>query len=370
MKQLYSLTTLAITLAISASTSAQGTYTAVRSGNWSATGGSSIWATVAPSPSCNNCQITINDGVTVHMDASVLLSGNTVLQIGTAGSSLTTQLVFDLSTSLSTIHTDHNNINMYYGNEVKVVLASSNATIDATNTGAQDGLFLAVSQPSATPPFTYLPRLGTSATPTYGAGATTMSGPNSLSSDGTLPIILSDFSAALDNGSVNLDWTTVLESNSDHFAVERSTDAGAHWSNIGTVAAHGNSSIVLNYSFTDSKAAAGTAEYRLQLVDRDGKYEYSAVKAVRNGLITSVSVYPNPAHDYVNVTVASAATQGQGAVIRLINQSGQLLLEKPVTSGTGSTISPFPSSYPQGNYLIVVVGADGSKQVSKLLISK
>ncbi|WP_431213328.1 T9SS type A sorting domain-containing protein [Puia sp. P3] len=374
MKQLYSLTTSAIILALSATTAnAQVTYTAVRSGNWSGTGPNSVWATVAPSPVCNNCQVVINDGVTVHMDASLLLNGPSVLQIGTAGSSQTTQLIFDQTVTdpnNPTPQTAHNNINMYYGDGVKLILGSANASIDATNTGEQDGLFLAVSQPDATPPYAYLPRLGTAAVPSYGAGATMLTGAVELNSNGTLPIILFDFSASLDNGSVNLDWTTVLESNSDHFDVERSNDAGAHWSTIGTVAAHGNSSQPLNYSFTDSKVVAGTAEYRLQLVDRDGKYAYSQVKAVRNGLITSVSVYPNPAHDYVNVTVASSAIGGQGAVIRLMNQSGQLLLERSVTSGAGSTVALSVSSYPQGNYLIVVVGADGSKQVSKLLISK
>jgi len=368
MKQLYSLTTLAIALALSTTTNAQGTYTAVRSGNWSGTGPNSIWATVAPSPVCNNCDIIINDGVTVHMDASILLTGTSTMTIGTVGSPLTTLLTFDQSTIVSTDHTVHNNINIESSSLATINVASANATIDATNTGSDDGIFLATSTPSGISPYIYNGRLGTNA-PNF-SNQTTLTGPIILNSNGTLPITLSDFNATLNNGSVNLDWTTVLEINSDHFAVERSTDAGAHWSTIGVVAAHGNSSLPLSYSFTDGKPAAGTAEYRLQMVDLDGKYEYSEVKAVRNGLIASVSVYPNPARDYVNVTLAGSTIQGQGAIVRLINQSGQLLQERTVTSGTGATVALSVSSYPQGNYLIIVVGADGSKQVSKLLISK
>lgn len=370
MKQLYSLKTLTVALTLTATTGfAQtfngGTYTAVRSGNWSGTGVNSIWQTVAPSTSCNNCLVVINDGANVTMDATLTLSGNSQLQIGTAGSSLTTKVSFPFSSTIST--NPHNRINLVYGDLVSITLGSSNASIDASTTGPYDGVFLAVPTPGANDPYTYIARLNTSAS--Y-PNPTSLTGPNTLSSNGTLPIILSDFSASLDNGSVSLSWTTALEINSDHFAVERSTDAGAHWNTIGTVAAHGNSSLPLNYSFTDGKAAAGTAEYRLQLVDLDGKYDYSQVRAVRNGLITSVSVYPNPAHDYVNVTLAASTLQGQGAIVRLINQSGQLLQERSVTNTSGTTVALSVSSYPQGNYLIVVVGADGSKQVSKLLISK
>jgi len=370
MKQLYSLKTLtlALSLSLTVTTSFAQTYSAFRSGNWSATGGSSIWRTVAPSPVCNNCHIIIEDGAVVTMDASILLSGSSLVSIGTTGSSQTTQLVFaQTNNNANDAFTNHHNLNMVYGDPVQINLASSNASIQAANTNNQDGIFLAVPTTGANSPYSYIARLGQAAN--Y-PNALSLTGPVILSSNGTLPILLSDFAASLDNGSVELSWTSVLEINSDHFAVERSTDAGAHWSTIGTVAAHGNSSLPLNYSFTDSKAVAGTAEYRLQLVDLDGKYDYSQVKAVRNGLITSVSVYPNPARDYVNVTLAASSLQGQGAVVRLVNQTGQLLQEKSVTSANGTTVALSVSSYPQGNYLIIVLGADGSKQVSKLLISK
>jgi hypothetical protein len=302
------------------------------------------------------------------MDASILLSGNSLVSIGTPGSSQTTKLEFSqTNNNTNNPWTAHHNLNMVYGDPVTIALGSSNASIDATITNNQDGVFLAVPTTGANSPYQPIARLGTAA---QYPNALTLTGPNTLNSVGTLPIILSGFNALLDNGSVSLSWTTVLEINSDHFAVQRSTDAGAHWSTIGTVAAHGNSSLPLSYSFTDAQAAAGTAEYRLQLVDLDGKYDYSQVRAIRNGLITSVGVYPNPARDYVNVTLAASSVQGQGAIVRLINQSGQLLQERSVTNATGTTVALSVSSYPQGNYLIVVVGADGSKQVSKLLISK
>src|ERR1700754_274409 len=367
MKQLYSFATLAITLTLFAQTSfAQtydgGTYTAVQSGNWK-NNPTPVWQTVEPSNPCNNCHIIINDGVKVTLNTTILVSGTSLVSIGTTGSAQQTTLLIPFSSNVTSAV--HNRLELVYGDPVNVTVSNTNASIDATTTGTFDGVFLAVPTPTAQSPYSYIGRLGTSA---LYDNATQLFGVNTLSSSGVLPIILSGFSATLDNGAVDLSWSTQIEINSDHFAVERSTDAGAHWSVIGVVAAHGNSSTVLNYSFSDSKPGSGTSEYRLQLVDKDAKYAYSDVKTIRNGLITAVSVYPNPARDYVNVTLGGGNTQS--AVIRLLNQSGQLLIEKNVSNAGGTTIPLAVSSYPTGNYIVVVIGADGSKQVSKLLISK
>jgi hypothetical protein len=101
---------------------------------------------------------------------------------------------------------------------------------------------------------------------------------------------LVNFNAVLDNNVVNLSWTTAEEINSNHFAVERSADA-SHWQAIGTVTAKGFSSIAVNYSFIDESPSSGVNYYRLQIVDNDGKYKYSAVKVVRSSL-TKDSVFP------------------------------------------------------------------------------
>ncbi len=365
MKHFYSLTTLAIALTIFAqTTSAQtysATYTALQSGNWVGNA-TPVWD-ANPSNPCNNCHIIISDGVKVTLNTTVTLTGNSLLTIGSASSSQQTSLFIPFSSNLTTAV--HNRLELVYTDPVNVVLGNSNASIDATTTGSFDGVFLAVPTSGAQSPYSFVPRLGTSAV--YD-NATELFGPNTLGSTGTLPIILTGFNASLNNDAVNLSWSTQLEINSDHFAIERSSDAGAHWAVIGVVAAHGNSSTILNYSFTDNKPASGTSEYRLQLVDKDAKYDYSEVKSIRNGLITSVSVYPNPARDYVNVTLGGSNTQS--VVVRLLNQSGQLLLEKNVSNAGGTTVPLAVSSYPQGNYIIVVIGTDGSKQVSKLLISK
>jgi len=379
MNKLYSLTTFAIaltllTLTVSAQTYSGGTYTAVLPGNWHNNSPAPIWQAAEPPTTCTNCLIQINAAGTVTLNAHILLTGGSKLVIGSGATVV-------IPTSSATDFDGGNNIILDGSGPTNTIDWVDNTSfLNASGANGFNGVL--IFQATGGGSSTYLKYYGTSpvffnyaagsTTPTTLAGngiyGTTQLGGIQLSSTGTLPITLSGFNASLDKDAVDLSWSSQMEINSDHFTVERSTDAGAHWSDIGTVAAHGFSSTVLNYSFTDNSPAKGTNQYRLKLVDRDGKFTYSEVKAVRNGLITAVSVYPNPAHDYVNVTLGGGTAQG--AVIRLLNQSGQLLLEKNVSNAAGTTVPFAVGGYPQGNYLIVVIGTDGSKQVSKLMISK
>jgi hypothetical protein len=378
MKQFYSLTTTVLALFFfSFSLSAQ--YTAVRPGSWQADiPANSVWDVSGQPPSiCNNCVITIMSGNNIALNTSVTLTGNSQLIIGTNSALGSTQLAVPAGGSSGTGFASGFNIIMDNPGNVgasKIVLSDNVSSISVPATapaskGNYDGVFTSNNG--------FLKLLGNLPVGFNADGSikftglsvgSSLNGAVTLTAPGDLPIVLTAFTAQQDNKTVDLNWTSVLEINSDHFAVERSTDAGAHWSVLSTIPAHGSSSQTVNYSFNDMTPSAGTNQYRLQLVDRDGNYAYSVVKAIRMGLISSVSIYPNPARDYVNVTLSGSVTPSVN--IRLISQSGQLLMEKQVDNAVGTTVSLPVSSYPQGNYLILVTGTDGVQQVSKLLISK
>jgi hypothetical protein len=373
MKRFY---TLAITLSalflFSYSADAQLTYTAVRNGNWHTSSGPNVWDLSGEPPAkCTGCTIVINSGDTVTLNVSDTLSTNATLILGTNSALGGAQLV--IPASGATGFATGNNIMMDNSGgtgSARIVVFDASSSISALTAGTYDGVVAAngifqklignapsVFMADGTSPF--------NSPATYRAS---LSGPITLGAPGTLPIVLSDFTAVLNNNAVDLAWTTSMEINSDHFVVDRSVDAGTHWQSIGTVTAHGVSGLPIDYTFTDQSPAAGTSEYRLQMVDKDGKYDYSEVKTIRTGLVSSVNIYPNPAKDYVNVTLGGEAS---GSVsIRLINQAGQILLEKKIDHAGGTTVSLAVSGYPQGNYLILVAGTDGVQQVSKLLISK
>jgi hypothetical protein len=376
MKQIYTLILATFALFACFNASAQysgGTYTAVTSGNWHNTSGS-IWLPTEPPAVCNNCLIQIPVSGTVVLNYSVTLTNGSKLVIGGSSTGTTLQ-IGNSGASTNTWASGYNLLLDGTGSASYISLPDNTEVLDASAAGEFDGVLQTT--PGGGGQLSYLKLFGNA--PDLFLGTTVQSvgravdglsqgGPASLSSIGDLPIILGSFNASVDNGSVELAWTTDLEINSDHFNVQSSTNAGSTWNTIGTVHAAGNSGVTLNYSFVDSHPASGTSEYRLVMVDRDGATAYSAVKAVRIGSIAAVSVYPNPASDYVNVTLSGDASVS--ANIQLVNMSGQVLLEKTVTNAGGTTIPLAVSGYPAGNYVIVVTGSDGSKQVNKILIAK
>ncbi len=118
-----------------------------------------------------------------------------------------------------------------------------------------------------------------------------------------LPITLLDFDGRLNaNNMVELNWTTVSETNNKFFTVERSVD-GKFFTPLVEVQAAGNSNAVVEYSALDAKPYAATTYYRLKQTDFDGKVSYSKnIVSVYNELKPFAwSVYPNPSNGLVQI---------------------------------------------------------------------
>jgi len=198
-------------------------------------------------------------------------------------------------------------------------------------------------------------------------------GPATLATGGTrpsntLPVILSGFSARSNgDGTAGLTWETEMEQNSSRFEIERSAE-GISWIGIGTVYAKGNSSLVSSYSYTDMSLLSGTNYYRLKMVDLDGSAVYSEVKVVQGSVVSHISFFPNPAKEYVNVTLGGAST---GIVtVRLVSQAGAVLQEKSVTGAAGTVVTMPLHQVASGLYVLYVSSKDGMHESSKLLINR
>jgi len=201
-------------------------------------------------------------------------------------------------------------------------------------------------------------------------------GPSSLGSSGavantTLPVVLVGFSAMLNNDkTITLNWDTKMEVNSKEFRVERSAD-GQTWSTIGVVAAKGKSDITSNYVFTDASPLAGTNYYRLRMSDLDNSFGYTEVKVVRTSMVSAVSFFPNPAKEYVNVSLGVAAGATTAKVdVRLINMAGQVMQEKTAQAGAGVVVTFAVGNYAPGIYILSVADENGVKESRQLMISK
>jgi hypothetical protein len=345
-------------------------YTAKNSGSWSSP---ITWAPGAiPSANCNNCTININAGVTVTLDRSVTLTGNSLMTIGAGGTAASTLKINNSGVTAGPI-TAASNVLIDAASTSQINLAHSNSVIDAGTAGTYDGVFLTfaggiiMQKLIGNKPSLFLggsPFLFFNLPPFYG---TSVAGSHTIMPDGTLPVVLVDFNAGLVNNAVNVTWGTEIEINSDHFNVQRSND-GSHWQTIGTVAAHGFSSTHLNYSFTDQTPASGVNYYRLQSVDKDGKNSFSAVKIVRGTVVKGVSVFPNPATDYINVSLGNDASATLS--IRLVNQFGQVMQQQKLSHAAGTIVSLQVKGYPEGLYYVQVAGDGGINQSSKVLITR
>jgi uncharacterized delta-60 repeat protein len=140
-----------------------------------------------------------------------------------------------------------------------------------------------------------------------------------------LPLVLSSFYAQKQTTKVVLQWQTASEENVKQFVIERSSD-GKTYKAIGQVAATGNSTLKLNYSFADaSPFMSSNNYYRLVMQDGDGNYKYSKILVVKfDGLLsTTMQVFPIPAKDVLQVQLPDGL---KGSVaLQIIDMNGRVV---------------------------------------------
>ncbi len=182
-----------------------------------------------------------------------------------------------------------------------------------------------------------------------------------------VPLTLTDFSASLKDCQPLLSWTTETEINTDRFEIEKSNGGNTNdWKTIGFVAANGNSSSKLNYSFNDQNNSAFSEKvyYRLKMIDKDGKFTYSKILPVLINCRTSnVLVYPNPVPDG-KLYISISGTVGL-AEASLISSAGQIILTMKVNNGSNSMNV---SAVADGFYLLKITDKNGISKTTKITI--
>lgn len=169
---------------------------------------------------------------------------------------------------------------------------------------------------------------------------------------GVLPVKLSSFLVQKTDNAVKISWSTQQEINSSYFVVERSAD-GRNWNSIATVNAAGNGSIRMDYSIYDNAPMKGINYYRLKLVDKDTKYDYSVTRTALFSTKYAVEVAPNPAKDVVNIYLAK--TNNQPATIQLLNAAGKIVY---TASSAQSHVQINTTGFGKGLYFVKVIAAD------------
>lgn len=114
-----------------------------------------------------------------------------------------------------------------------------------------------------------------------------------------LPIELINFEARVEeDNSVRLFWQTAAEINNDYFSIQKMIN-GVKWVDVANMAGAGNSFTPLSYSFIDPNPYFGISYYRLKQTDFNGGITYSAIQSVMVERKQELSIYPNPAENYL-----------------------------------------------------------------------
>ncbi len=185
-----------------------------------------------------------------------------------------------------------------------------------------------------------------------------------------LPVKLASFTATLNNDNkVDLNWTTVTETNVSHFVIERSFD-GKNFGDAGMVFAAGNTTETQHYSFTDniSSFQSPVIYYRLRSVDIDGKFDYSDIRIIRAAKqiekAITILTYPNPVSNELRITIPSS-WQNKRVLYEVVNVNGQVT--KSTQSASSSQTETIDVSNLSTGLYVVRVSCDGQTAQEKII---
>jgi len=171
-----------------------------------------------------------------------------------------------------------------------------------------------------------------------------------------LPIELLDFSARMNGNVVNLNWSTLTETDNDYFVVERTADHLV-WESVLVVPGAGTSTSILNYYEVDRNPLEGISYYRLKQVDFDGSFAYSDIVSVVNsnaGLNgDNVTLFPNPSSLGMIFFRLGKSFQGVPINIRIYDLSGRLHIEEQMEVQEAD-VQVNCQELPSGVYLTVI----------------
>lgn len=177
-----------------------------------------------------------------------------------------------------------------------------------------------------------------------------------------LPVKLLAFTATKKGNDILCTWQTASEYNTHYFKVERSTD-GQHFISIATLTASGSSTTTSSYSYTDNKAiniVATTLYFRITIVDKDGSSSTSTVAIVSNINEAKITIFPNPASDYMVIT---GITNG---IVKVYNCLG-VLVQQHIINAQNATIFNI-RQLPKGVYLLQMLDNSNNISCSKQII--
>jgi len=163
------------------------------------------------------------------------------------------------------------------------------------------------------------------------------------------------WNAAAVRNDVNISWNYTASDNIAQFVIEHSV-GGQRFNRLGVIKA----STDKQYNFKHFQPGIGKHYYRIGLVYKDGKMEYSSVKLIGMGTIYEPIVTPTITHDRVWVRYA-----GPEASVKVISASGRVHISKVIQDQDLLSLSGMA----KGMYFIMVEKRDGARFTQKVFLN-
>ncbi|MFY8127310.1 MAG: T9SS type A sorting domain-containing protein [Chitinophagaceae bacterium] len=178
-----------------------------------------------------------------------------------------------------------------------------------------------------------------------------------------LPITLSNFSGALRNNAIALEWSTSNELNANGFEIEK--QIGNTWKSVGFVAALNNARGG-NYTFNDVNIAAVNV-YRIKSVTRTGEYKFSQVIAINNRTTTTTQVFPTLIKGG-NINIRTNELVDGKANVRVLDVAGKVVKQASLNITKGDVTQSFAlPNLKSGLYVVEVKTASSTTNVKVLV---
>ncbi|MFK8009583.1 MAG: T9SS type A sorting domain-containing protein [Saprospiraceae bacterium] len=153
-----------------------------------------------------------------------------------------------------------------------------------------------------------------------------------------LPVELISFDGFASEDFILLNWQTASEQNNQGFQIQKTTDH-INWDSIGYLQGVGNSNIINQYNFEDTRPLDGINYYRLKQIDFDGNYQYSDIASIDFKNTTSdVRLYPNPTNDLIQILGIN-----KSLFFEIFNSLGEKVLEGN-TNNNQISLSSLPNA--------------------------
>lgn len=175
---------------------------------------------------------------------------------------------------------------------------------------------------------------------------------------GNLPVKLTDFYAKRNSSVVMISWKTESEINAKSFVLQRK--AGADFMDVTTINA-ANTLKGGSYSYLDNNQIKSISQYRLKMLDNDGSFSYSEIRAVKGtSTLSDFTVFPNPSTGSAKVTITDIS---ESTDVQLVDNSGRIL--KNVSMNNSNTLEL--NNLQKGMYMIRIINKTSGENLTKKL---